>query len=664
MAVPERHLRRQHRPLLHRRHPGRQPQRDRLGRELERLADRRLRLARGWLLRRPARQRADLQQGAERDRGADGHELARRRLGCTERPAGALGADGQREDANVDFPAVGAFDGEQRLQRLPRRRTGRFAGRDDVHLLGSVVRDKPSARRRGLRLRRQRLRSHDAGRLDVALRRGSGTRRRLRLRRGLRHRPPRRLRQRPRRHHLRRHLDRRPRRRRALLQRQQRLCRPGHARHLLPERLHARGLGAKGGCEEGRRRARELERERADALGRPPGRRLPAHARQQRPLRLPRLGPDTDRRAMAVPERHLRRQHRPLLHRRHPGRQPQRDRLGRELERLADRRLRLARGWLLRRPARQRADLQQGAERDRGADGHEPAGTRGRDRFDAADGSLCADGLRRPGERQPCLGRRNRRRRRRPVQPPPRHERRLHAYDREPDRAADRDELHRLGARQRDLLLQGHRPGRRRQRRGRVERGDGHGRARHDASDCPGQPDRDRGVRTSEPCLGCGHRQRRRRSLRRLPVDYCRLHARHSQSNRPADGDELHRQRPRARHLLLQGGRRGRVRQCWPAVEPGVGDGDRRQHAAGGLDHSAVWRLGQRHPDRGRHRHGRSGGRRRPVQARRPEPGRRGHVRPVLTRLGHARRAQRLAHADRGRPGLRTGPPLPRPRCP
>ena len=223
-------------------------------RELERLADRRLRLARGRLLRRPARQRAHLQQGAERDRGADGHELARRRLGCTERPAGALGADGQREDANVDFPAVGAFDGEQRLQRLPRRRTGRFAGRDDVHLLGSVVRDKPSARRRGLRLRRQRLRSHDAGRLDVALRRGSGTRRRLRLRRGLRHRPPRRLRQRPRRHHLRRHLDRRPRRRRALLQRQQRLCRPGHARHLLPERLHARGLGAKGGCEEGRRR--------------------------------------------------------------------------------------------------------------------------------------------------------------------------------------------------------------------------------------------------------------------------------------------------------------------------------------------------------------------------------------------------------------------------
>ena len=69
------------------------------------------------------------------------------------------------------------------------------------------------------------------------------------------------------------------------------------------------------------------------------------------------------------------------------------------------------------------------------------------DRLDAADGSRCADGVRRPGERQPRLGRRNRRRRRRPVQRPPRHERRLHADDCEPDRAADRDELHRLGAR-------------------------------------------------------------------------------------------------------------------------------------------------------------------------------------------------------------------------
>ena len=67
--------------------------------------------------------------------------------------------------------------------------------------------------------------------------------------------------------------------------------------------------------------------ERPDALGRPPRRRLPAHARQQRPLRLPRLGPDPDRRSVAAPGRHLRRQHRPLLHRRHPGRQPQRHRL-------------------------------------------------------------------------------------------------------------------------------------------------------------------------------------------------------------------------------------------------------------------------------------------------------------------------------------------------
>ena len=50
--------------------------------------------------------------------------------------------------------------------------------------------------------------------------------------------------------------------------------------------------------------------------------------------------------------------------------------------------------------------------------------------------------------------------------------RRLHALGGEPDRAADRHELHRRRARRRHLLLQGHRRGRRRQRRAGVERGD------------------------------------------------------------------------------------------------------------------------------------------------------------------------------------------------
>ena len=50
-----------HRPLLHRRHRGRQPPRHRLDRQLQHLADRRLRRQPRRLLRRPDRQRPHLQ---------------------------------------------------------------------------------------------------------------------------------------------------------------------------------------------------------------------------------------------------------------------------------------------------------------------------------------------------------------------------------------------------------------------------------------------------------------------------------------------------------------------------------------------------------------------------------------------------------------------------
>ena len=81
------------------------------------------------------------------------------------------------------------------------------------------------------------------------------------------------------------------------------------------------------------------------------------------------------------------------------------------------------------------------------------------------------------------LGRRDRQRWRRPLQRPPRHERRLHALRRQPDRAADRHELQRLGSCSRHLLLQGHRRGLRGQRRPRRERGDCGLRGRHDTAD-------------------------------------------------------------------------------------------------------------------------------------------------------------------------------------
>ena len=148
----------------------------------------------------------------------------------------------------------------------------------------------------------------------------------------------------------------------------------GGARHLLPVRLHARGLGPEAERDQERRRdRRHLERRRrTDALGRPHRDPLPPD-HGQRDRELPRLRPQPDRRAMATPGRHLRRHHRPLLHRRHRSRQPPRHRRHRQLQQLANRRLRQQPRRLLRRPDRQRPHLQPQPHPRRDHHRHEPA---------------------------------------------------------------------------------------------------------------------------------------------------------------------------------------------------------------------------------------------------------------------------------------------------
>ena len=274
----------------------------------------------------------------------------------------------------------------------------------------------------------------------------------------------------------------------------------------------------------------------------------------------------------------------------------------------------------------------------------------------SAAGRACRLGRRQ--HRQPELDGLDRRRRRRPLQRPPRHQRRLHAERREPDRPADRHQLRRHRARDRHLLLQGHRRGRRRQHQRRLERGDrdrrrrdgadrararstaasraapstsawgaatdnvgvvrynvhrgttsgftpaapptgsrsrpgsatptpaspagtlllqGHRRGRgrqhrprlqhrqrdrrrHDRAERAGKPRRDRRRRPGAS-PGPPDGQRRRHPLQRPPLDHARLHAERGEPDRAADRHELHGHRPRRRHLLLQGDRRGRGRE-------------------------------------------------------------------------------------------------------
>ena len=131
----------------------------------------------------------------------------------------------------------------------------------------------------------------------------------------------------------------------------------------------------------------------------------------------------------------------------------------------------------------------------------------------------------------------------------------------EPDRAADHARLRRHD-RARLLLLQGHRRGRGRQHRPRLERG----------APRPSPPTRPRPAHpagSTAPVTGTTvnlsldrlHRQRRRHPLQRPPRQQRRLHPQRRQPDRATDRHQLRRQRPRDRHLLLQGHRRRRRRQ-------------------------------------------------------------------------------------------------------
>ncbi len=194
-------------------------------------------------------------------------------------------------------------------------------------------------------------------------------------------------------HDHRRDLDGRTRRRRAVVRRHQRLRGSRKPRHLLQLGLHARGLGAEAdGCQEGRRRRRQLGRQRTDVVGRPRRGPPPAHPRHQ-PLRLPRLRGEPDRRRVAAPRRHVRRRHGPLLHRRRRDRIPWGLGQRRQLERLAHRRLRREPWWLLRRCHRQRPHLRPRTHGRRGRNRHEPAGSASR--HGATVAARNADGVRR-----------------------------------------------------------------------------------------------------------------------------------------------------------------------------------------------------------------------------------------------------------------------------
>ena len=137
---------------------------------------------------------------------------------------------------------------------------------------------------------------------------------------------------------------------------------------------------------------------------------------------------------------------------------------------------------------------------------------------------------------------------------------RVHAVGGEPGRAADGDELHGHG-RGRHLLLPGHRRGRGRQRRRRLERGE---RRRSATAGALGAGDADarsgRSGRRRSPGaaatdnVGGAALQRPPRHQRRLHAERRRTGSR----SRPRPATPI---TTSARHLLLQGHRRGRGRQ-------------------------------------------------------------------------------------------------------
>ena len=166
---------------------------------------------------------------------------------------------------------------------------------------------------------------------------------------------------------------------------------------------------------------------------------------------------EPDHRAVAAPRRHLRRHHRPLLHRRGRGRDADRVEQRRELEHVADRRLRRRRRRLLRRPDRRRPRLRPRPHRRPDPVRSRPAGTPARSAsgHDAADRSPALSPRRRARPSDPELERSHGQRRRHEVQRPPLDHPRLHAERGQQDRPTHRDHLHRYRARARRLLLQG-----------------------------------------------------------------------------------------------------------------------------------------------------------------------------------------------------------------
>ena len=194
--------------------------------------------------------------------------------------------DGSFVGGVVIVSATASDDGSvASVQFRDRWRRPRLRGHDGavhVDVEYAALRQR-HARRHGRRARRcrqhrDRDRDRHRGQQRLAL---AGARRRLRLRRGNRHGGRRRLG--PREHgHARRRsgLGRGQERHGRLPRRLRRPRRPAGARHVLPERLHARGVGAQEHRAEGRGDRRNLGRRRPDDLDRSHQRALHAHARQ------------------------------------------------------------------------------------------------------------------------------------------------------------------------------------------------------------------------------------------------------------------------------------------------------------------------------------------------------------------------------------------------
>ena len=170
--------------------------------------------------------------------------------------------------------------------------------------------------------------------------------------------------------------DLRPKRGSRFAQRHEQRGRPTGARHLLQEGVHARGLGVQadqqGRCRGRRELAREPKR-RPDDLGRQCLGALPADAWSD-VRELPRFRRHPCNRSLATRRRRVRRVDRAHLHRRDTCGELDLHGQRRRFEHVANRRLRLAGGQLLRRPDRRREDLQPGSQRQPGPGRHGQSG--------------------------------------------------------------------------------------------------------------------------------------------------------------------------------------------------------------------------------------------------------------------------------------------------